>query len=233
MSELRIALVAEGPTDGLIIEAGLRAFLTNRPFVLNQLQPEATQPQIGTGWGGVLKWRQAFRQSGCVALEDDPKLAGFDMLILHLDADVAHKSYADYGPQVAQMAADAALQAMPFSQPCPPPSATVVLVQALLRSWLGIAAIGSKTAFCIPSKSTEAWLAAALLSNKANLMADIECEMNSERILANLPKAQRVRKSRREYLAHVDTITETWADRIKLCCSQAIDFEARATSVLQ
>jgi hypothetical protein len=55
MSDLRIALVAEGPTDYVIIEAALKVFLP-QPFILTQLQPEATKPEIGGGWGGVLKW---------------------------------------------------------------------------------------------------------------------------------------------------------------------------------
>jgi len=55
MSDLRIALVAEGPTDYVILEAALKAFL-GRDFVLIQLQPEATQPEMGSGWCGVLKW---------------------------------------------------------------------------------------------------------------------------------------------------------------------------------
>lgn len=52
MSEpLHIGLVAEGATDSVIIEAALKAILT-QPFVLTSLQPEATQPQLGTGWCG-------------------------------------------------------------------------------------------------------------------------------------------------------------------------------------
>ncbi len=54
MSELHIALVAEGPTDYEVIHAALKAVLP-KPFVMTQLQPEATQPNMGAGWGGVLK----------------------------------------------------------------------------------------------------------------------------------------------------------------------------------
>jgi len=43
---LRIALVAEGPTDYEIIHAALRAILP-RPFVMTLLQPEATRPEMG------------------------------------------------------------------------------------------------------------------------------------------------------------------------------------------
>ena len=39
---LRIALVAEGPTDRIVIEAALKAILGERTFVLTQLQPEGS-----------------------------------------------------------------------------------------------------------------------------------------------------------------------------------------------
>jgi len=48
MSELRIALVAEGLTDYEVIKAALNAVLPNS-FVMQQLQPEATQPKLRTG----------------------------------------------------------------------------------------------------------------------------------------------------------------------------------------
>ena len=51
MSELRIALVAEGPTDAIVIEAALKALLP-RPFVLTLVQPEETRPKLGAGWRG-------------------------------------------------------------------------------------------------------------------------------------------------------------------------------------
>lgn len=44
MSEpLRIALVAEGPTDAVVIDAALRAMLPERPFVLKQVFPVLAQ----------------------------------------------------------------------------------------------------------------------------------------------------------------------------------------------
>ena len=94
MSELRIALVAEGPTDYVLIEAALKAVLP-QPFILTQLQPEATRPDLGQGWSGVLKWCQAASQRHQGPLELDPTLLGFDLLILHLDVDVSTMTYHD------------------------------------------------------------------------------------------------------------------------------------------
>ena len=98
MSDLRVALVAEGPTDAIVIEAALKALLP-RPFVLTQLQPEPTRPKLGTGWGGVLRWCLAFATRGHARFEDDPTLPGFDLFVVHVDADVAEKSYADVSPR--------------------------------------------------------------------------------------------------------------------------------------
>jgi hypothetical protein len=90
MSELRVALIAEGPTDAIIIEAALKAIL-DRPFVLQTLQPEATRPTAGAGWCGVFKWCRAFAERGSARLENDPTLPGFDLFVVHVDADVAEK----------------------------------------------------------------------------------------------------------------------------------------------
>lgn len=59
MSEpLRVALVGEGPTERVVIEAALASILRERPFILKQLQPEESLPfgAIGTGWVGVYRW---------------------------------------------------------------------------------------------------------------------------------------------------------------------------------
>ena len=57
---LRIALVAEGSTDRVVIEAALRFILGSRPFVLNQLQPVGSVAfgPMGAGWSGVYRWCQ-------------------------------------------------------------------------------------------------------------------------------------------------------------------------------
>jgi hypothetical protein len=54
---LRIALVAEGLTDAVVIEAALCSMLGGRAFVLKQVFPEdsATFGPMGTGWVGGLE----------------------------------------------------------------------------------------------------------------------------------------------------------------------------------
>jgi hypothetical protein len=136
---------------------------------------------------------------------------------------VADKSYADYGPALEQEAQRLGWGTLPCALACPPPVATVSNLTVVLLSWLGMAATGKKTLLCIPSKSSEAWLAASVLPNHQYLLQDLECTLNLETRLAQLPKMQRIKKSRREYLPHAPTITANWA-RVRQICSQAEAF---------
>lgn len=141
MSEpLRIALVAEGPTDYEVIAAALRAVL-KQPFVMTLLQPEATQPQFGGGWGGVLKWCYTTSRRHSGPLSQDPTLSLFDLIILHLDADVAAKHYADCGPAVAKMAHACNWKPLPCHRPCPPAADTCIALLHVLTAWLAPATV--------------------------------------------------------------------------------------------
>lgn len=224
MSDLRIALVAEGPTDRVIIEAALTAILDARTFILTQLQPEKTRPEMGGGWGGVLKWCHAAGQRHTGSLDDDPTLQDFDLLIIQLDGDVAGFAYANQGAEVVALASDAGWQPLPCAEDCPPPALTIAKLEVVLRSWLAQAMVGSSTALCIPAQSSGTWLAAAILSSDHTLLRDIECNTGVENGLAILPRAQRVKKRVRDYQAKAREITTEW-DRVKAKCEQAVVFE--------
>jgi hypothetical protein len=226
MSELRVALVAEGPTDAIIIEAALKAILA-RPFVLVPLQPEATRPTMGTGWCGVFKWCRDFAARGCAGLEEDPTLPGFDLFVLHVDADVAEASYAAGGSAVEQ--ASQGLLPLPSNQPCPPPAAAAEEVRKRLVEWLGLKQVGPRTVVCLPSKAIEAWLAAGVLHDRHALLDGLECNLRLEKQLAALSVDQRIRKAQREYRQREGRVTSQW-DRIRQTCTQAerFDLEARA-----
>lgn len=222
MSDLRIALIAEGPTDEIIIESALKAILPS-PFKISLLQPEPIRSVLGTGWGGVLKWCQEFRGRGGESLEDDPTLEFFDLIIIHIDADVADKSYTDCGREIELAAQQEKWGLLPCSLPCPPPAATVDKMKIVLLSWLGIDKIGEKTLLCIPSKSSEAWLAAAVLPHDHNLMQGLECALNMADRLAQLPQNLRIKKTIRNYQAHAATVKAGWC-RVRQICSQADTF---------
>jgi hypothetical protein len=218
MSSLAIGLVAEGVTDFVIIEAALKVCL-GRSFVLTLLQPEATRPEIQGGWGGVYKWCRASEARGFGSLEKDPTLSGFDLLIIHVDADVAGKAYSDISVEAPET-----VLPLPCARPCPPPEATVASLEKVVLSWLGYGELGEKTLFCIPSKATESWLAVAVASDLPRIMEGLECSLSMEERLASLPKERRIRKCKHCYQEHSDEVRAHWpliADR----CVQARRFQ--------
>ena len=231
MSDLRVALIAEGTTDAIIIEAALKAFLP-RAFVLTQLQPEPTRPKLGTGWGGVLRWCLDFASRGHAQLEDDPILPGFDLFILHVDADVAEGSYTDVSPEVATLAIERAWPPLPSHVPCPPPEGSVEVVRARLMSWAGLVTLGPKTVLCVPSKAIEAWLAAAVLEGEHKLVLGLECNLNLAARLGALPKDERIRKSSRAYRDLETKVAEAWGV-VRQRCSQAERFSHEVAAVLR
>ncbi len=94
---LRVALIAEGITDFVFLNSAVQSMLGDRSFDLKLLQPEesvaftgmgAAGP-LGGGWKGVRKWCMQAAERAGGALREDPLFVSYDILILHLDADVA------------------------------------------------------------------------------------------------------------------------------------------------
>jgi hypothetical protein len=228
---LKIALVAEGPTDFEVIQAALKAILPD-PFIITLLQPEATQPQMGGGWGGVLKWCDAAQQRHHGSLDTDPTLMSFDVLIIHVDVDVSTGQYDNCGPAVTELAQQNKWGTLPCSQPCPPVADTVDALMMAIQSWLGGATPGDRTVFCLPAQSSGTWLAAAVLAPGHPLLAKGECDVNLENRLATLPKGQRIKKNKREYQVHAPSITQHWT-QVKGLCTQAANFEQTVLTVVR
>lgn len=229
MSDLRVALVAEGPTDAIVIEAALRALLA-RPFVLTQLQPEATRPRMGGGWGGVLRWCIDFAVRGHSCFEEDPTLPGFDLFVVHIDADVAEKRYADVSAEMACLAGQCGWPGLPDVTPCPPPSNGAEAMRRCLLAWSGLRAPGPKTVLCVPSKAIEAWVAAAMLGEDHAFLNGLECNLNLDAALGALPVGQRVRKTPRAYRVHERAITAAWST-VRQRCTQAERFSTKLAAV--
>jgi hypothetical protein len=223
----RIALVAEGITDFVVIEAALKAILPE-PFILIQLQPEATTPKLGGGWGGVVKWCIQYSRDGVADLSSHPLLGigGFDAIILHIDADVAAFRYEDIS-----VVPKTSWPALPCDSPCPPPRGSVEAVQARVLSWLVMTSLGDRGIFCVPSKATEAWIAAALFGDDSKVRRGIECLRDPEGYLANKPKGKRIKKSRKEYEAKAPLLRSQWS-RVETLCSQARVFSDRVRATM-
>ena len=205
MSEMRIGLIAEGPTDTIIIEAALKAFLPT-PFVLTQIQPEedlsGDYGQLGGGWGGVYRYFKMLNSMGNEP-QNWPEL--FDMMIVHLDADVAEKSYDDYG-----ITND--FQDLPCSKPCPPASDTTEALKQVANGWLE-GPLPSNWVYCIPSKYSETWMVAALNEKQSE---HIECDSNLITQLGSKPfklvryREGKLKKQSRKYREAASRITEKW-----------------------
>lgn len=229
MSDLRVALVAEGPTDTIVIEAALKALLP-RPFVLTSLQPEQTRPKLGTGWGGVLRWCLDFAARGHARFEDDPTLPGFDLFVVHIDADVAEKRYADVSREIADQALQRGWPTLPRIIECPPPSGSADFMRTCLLAWAGLNSPGPRTVLCVPSKAVDAWLAAATLDGSHALQSGLECNLNVEAQLKALPIAQRIKKTQRDYRTHERSLAKRWP-AVTQRCTQAERFSMEVAAV--
>ncbi len=209
---LRIGLVAEGITDKLVIQAAIENLLGERRFILRLLQPEESLPlelsaptlSQGKGWGGVYLWCEGVRQRNGGRLDGDLLFSGYDILIMHLDADVAGKNYSDC--EIKDLTGD-----LPFKEKCPPPSATTDRLRSVLLRWLGETSIPAKTVLCTPSKSCETWVIAALFPDDAVMVRKgWECHPKPESRLGTKPKAVRVTKSKAGYEAVQEKISAAW-----------------------
>jgi hypothetical protein len=209
---LRIGLVAEGITDKLVIQAAIESLLGERRFILRLLQPEESLPlelsaptlSQGKGWGGVYLWCEGVRQRNGGRLDGDLLFSGYDILIMHLDADVAGKNYSDC--EIEDSTGD-----LPFKEECPPASATTDRLRSVILRWLGETSIPAKTVLCTPSKSCETWVIAALFpDDPVMIRKGWECHLNSESRLGTKPKAVRVTKSKAGYEAVQERISAEW-----------------------
>lgn len=215
MSEpLRLALVVEGPTDKGIIEAAISSMLDGRPFVLNQLQPEMSLAfganvgfgPHGGGWGGVYRWcRQAAARSGG-SLDADPLFEVHDVLILHLDADVASERYRS--ANIHEDPGD-----LPCVEPCPPARATTDSLRRVMLGWFGAATTPNRTVLCTPSKSTDAWVVAALFPTDPMVLdGNHECRSHGQQ-----PLRLRIDKNQFEYENHGATLSKAWLTVTEIC----------------
>ena len=229
MSEpLRIATVVEGPADAIVLQAILRALLPDgADFVFQTLQPKgsvafnsASFGRVGVGWVGVYRWSQQSAREGNGSVSGSSALSCHDLLIIHVDADVAGKTYASGSIQ------DAPSEDLPCEEPCPPPQDTTNALRAVLLNWLGERECPPRIVLCTPSKSTEAWVIAAIWP-EGNVVqrADWECRPNPEGQLAAMPKRRRLKKRPSDYQRRASELTKAWPS-VSARLTEAAHFEA-------
>ena len=197
MSDYRIGIVVEGTTDRIIIEAALNSIFQDRSYTTIQLQPEQSFNHggfgpIGSGWGGVYRWCRQVVKMG-FDISENPSLKRFDIIIIHLDADVAEKKYSDANIE------NPVYNDLPCALPCPPAENTVINLEKVLKRWLNLNEKKiNPLVVCIPSKCIESWLVAAFYGkNDSGILIDIECNSNIENYLAQKPAKERFIRNRK------------------------------------
>lgn len=226
----KIGIVCEGITDHHVIEAALNAIVPGG-FILTLLQPDATpqSEKFGQGWCGVFKW------CGDILSHEGSQTrmikSNFDIIIIHIDADVAQKDFADCGLSA---------QGLPCDSNCPPAEDTVNNLKDLLESWMPNNPLDDMTVFCIPSICTEAWVATALYGTKdPAILTDIECNSHVETFLAGKParerlifhKAGNLKKRTDRYRNEAEKITGNW-NLVTQHCGEAKKFEENVIAIL-
>ena len=209
---LRIAMVVEGPTDMVVIEAAISEILPGRAFVSKMLQPErAAFGTTGkTGWSGVLNWCEQAATRGGGSLRGDVVFEAYDILVIHVDADVAGDRYRDAG---FSDRGD-----LPCEEPCPPARTTADRLRQVVLGWVGEAQPSDRTVLCVPSKSTDSWLIAALFpDHQIVLGGGLECMRNPKSWLAQRPVRQRVKATTAEYERKAELFRAAWPKVIDIC----------------
>ena len=206
MSErLHIGAVVEGPTDAIVLEAILTALLPSMDFQLQTLQPDESDAFGGTGWAGVYRWSRKSAREGGGSVSGSSALSSHDLLIVHVDADVAGKTY------TSGNILDAPCEDLPCEEPCPPPENTTNALRAVVLNSLGEQECPPRTVLCTPSKSIEAWVLAAVCpENRLVRQDDWECHLNPEGQLATLPKGQRFKKRPKDYRRKERELEKAW-----------------------
>jgi hypothetical protein len=229
---LRIGFVVEGPTDRVILESVLSRLLEGReyePVQLNPLLSDAFAAVTAGGWTQVYFWcRQTAEQAGG-AVRNAPLFETFDMLIVHVDADVADKSYAD-DQRIVTTATD-----LPCTQPCPPASTTADALRTVMLDWMGEVLVPPRMVLCTPSKSIETWVLVALFpQNQFASGAAVECHYNAQAQLQSRQISRRLirggKKDIQKYRERGPDIAAEWV-RVRERCSEAERFSIEFLAV--
>ena len=232
MSEpLRVAAAVEGPTDAIVLRATLNHLLENAEFEFQTLQPEGSAAfgsaplgRTGVGWGGVYRWARQSATEGGGSVSGSSVLSNHDVLIVHVDADVAGNTYSSAGIRHPPS------QDLPCEQDCLPVEQTTNALRTVVLRWLGLRRGLPQLVLCTPSKNTEAWVIAAVWpDNPVMRRRDWECHPNPQNQLRALPLARRIRKRATDYRAKQSEISAAWPSVTAQCTLLATVVVSRST----
>jgi len=237
MSEpLKIAFVVEGPTDFIMLKTVIANLLGGRDFVPQVLQPEMSEafkpaPGEDGGWPGVCRWCLQSMKQGGGRLSNNPLFRNHDILILHLDADVAGAQY--LAGHIPDPFPDPTL---PCEEPCPPPYTTTNRLRAVTLLWMGETVTPPRIVLCTPSKALETWLLVGLFPGDSVAQRDdVECHQNPADTLQGKPLECRLVRSGKKnlemYQKCAPAFDRNW-NTVTERCSEAARFENDFLSAL-
>ena len=216
-SPMCVAAAVEGPTDAIALEAILSAIFPDVELEFQHCSRRDRSPSArnclrtrDTVGGSVsLDYPSGRRRrrsiSRCSVLEYH------DLLVVQVDADVAHSTY-----QSANID-DAARDDLPCDRACPPANATTDALQAVILGWLGEDECPGEVVLCTPSKSIDTWVLAAVCPENPEVRKDEwECNLNPTGQLGTLPKPARFGKNVGDYRDRQDVVERELACG---CCS--------------
>ena len=195
-----------------MLRAVVRALLPDTDFVFLTLQPEeslafspARTAGTGVGWVGVYLWCRQSASEGGGSVSGSFALSNHDVLVVHVDADVAGKTYGSGNIQ------DTPQNDLPCEAPCPPVNATTNALRTVILNWLGEDEAHPQIVLCTPSKNMDAWVLAALCPDIELVQGDDwECRQNPQGQLATLPAGRRFGKSPVDYESRQSESTNMW-----------------------
>lgn len=210
---IRVGIVAEGKSDCLALEELLRAIHPDIDFL--RLRPDMTLVSGSPhGWKGVKAWCQ--QEGGRL----ETLLTGVTglpvhLLVIHVDCSMAHNV--------------GALRA------CPPARTTAdALREVIVRDWLGQPSLPNFVILATPSRTTDAWVVAALdppYSGKGPLECDdlAEGELARRRLLRR--KDGEVKKPDARYRPLVEMMVKELTQVCAVCTEAARVREDFSTAV--
>lgn len=202
---MRVGIVAEGPTDHLVLETFIAA-LVGQDTQFERIYPDSSL-SFGGGWKGVRSWCTAYGRD-LAAIMAAVKGAELTHLVIHLDADVTDD------PDIGVI------------WDCPPPSTSCASLRAAVGGWIGMPQ--PFIVIATPSRFIETWVVAAL-EPLERVRADLECDPLVDRILLRgnrlRTRAGRVQKDFRRYEQMMPEVSANIAGVFE--CSEAVGFWER------
>ncbi|NQT34985.1 hypothetical protein HQ587_07340 [bacterium] len=198
---MRVGIVAEGITDILVIEKIVRSCLDD--IDVKRIQPDYPHC-LGSksGWKGVRSWCEEFGEeleTYLIGITNKP----INVLIIHLDASMAHKVNAN--------------------KPCPPASDSTDILRDIIRmNWLGLQSKPPYLVFVTPSLQTETWVVGVLDQTFPNLECSdkVEGELVRRRKLrwkGGRRRPRKLQKSYKRYKPLAKQVAESFQDLCKIC----------------